>query len=233
MINMNDMVKDIAGMFADRKVCFTRSDVPSNVVLPESWEGFGLDLDKAPKYPEAWQNYSNEFPSVIALLNDSLLGTVLLVGGKLELLYVFHDASGFYYYVGGVPVNISVVEAAEFRVLPGRLQEFYREVHDGYTFFPARSMGPQSLSDLTHVADLIDEEDASFAEGWITVFSNGGGDFVAIDSNASDDSEGLVWWHEEPMAPEFGVDIFEVMDAWMAIFLEDTKTRNELIAKLH
>ncbi|TDF81474.1 hypothetical protein E1573_16950 [Pseudomonas sp. H9] len=82
------------------------------------------------------------------------------------------------------------------------------------------------------MSDLIDEEDVSFAENWIAVFSNGAGDYVAVDAKV-EESGGLIWWHEEPKAPEFGVDIFEVMNAWMAIFLEDTKTRDELIAKFH
>ncbi|EJT83018.1 hypothetical protein PPS11_40555 [Pseudomonas putida S11] len=63
-------------------------------------------------------------------------------------------------------------------------------------------------------------------------FQNGGGDYVAVNGDKDNDTEGLIWWHEDPMVPELGIDIFEVMDAWMAIFLEDTKPRDELIAKL-
>ncbi|QNV67662.1 hypothetical protein F7661_18665 [Pseudomonas sp. CFA] len=94
-------------------------------------------------------------------------------------------------------------------------------------------MGPQCLSDQSRVSDLVDEEDDSFADKWITVFSNGAGDYVAVEADKQDDTEGLIWWHEDPVTPEMGIDIFEVMDAWMAIFLEDTKSRNELIVKFH
>lgn len=233
MITLNDLCQDVKGAFSGSIICFDRKEVPPGIVLPKSWEQFGLSLEVSPVYPQGWSSFSNEFPSVIALFNDSLLGTVLLLGDEIELLYVFHDASGFYYYVGGMPVEGGGIENGELKNLPGRLQDFYREVHDGYTFYPSRSMGPQSLSDQSRVSNLVDEEDDSFAENWITVFSNGGGDFIAVDANHQDDTEGLIWWHEDPMSPEEGVDIFEVMDAWMAIFLEDTKSRDELIAKLH
>lgn len=233
MIVLNDIIQDIHKNFSNRKICFDRKDVPLGVDLPEAWGRFGLCLNETPTYPLGWKSFANEFPSVVALLDEGLLGTALLVDDVMELLYVFHDANGFYYYVGGLPVGRSVEEKEEFKSLPDKLRKFYQLVHDGFTFFPARSMGPQRLSDFSRVSDLIDEEDVSFAESWITIFSNGGGDFVAIDSNATHGSEGLIWWHEDPMAPENEVNIFEVMDAWMAIFLEDTKPREELIARLH
>ncbi|AHC82908.1 SMI1/KNR4 family protein [Pseudomonas shirazica] len=232
MITLNDIVQDIGNTFSDYKICFSRMDVPSDVALPKSWEQFGLALEGSPVYPQGWKSFSSEFPSVISLLNDSLLGTVLMLGDSIELVYVFHDVNGFYYYVGGVPVEGGATDNGEFKHLPARFQDFYRDVHNGYTFFPARSMGPQSLGDQSRVSNLVDEEDDSFAERWITVFSNGGGDYVAVDGDKDNDTEGLIWWHEDPMVPELGIDIFEVMDTWMATFLEDTKPRDELIAKL-
>lgn len=233
MITLNDIVQDISNTFSGCKICFDRKDVPANISLPKSWQLFGLNLEGSPVYPQGWKSFSSEFPSVISLLDDSLLGTVLMLGAYVELVYIFHDANGFYYYVGGMPVEARAADNGEFKNLPARLQEFYRDLHDGYTFFPARSMGPQSLGDQSRVSDLVDEEDDSFAEQWITVFSTGGGDYVAVDADKRDDAEGLIWWHEDPMVPELGVDIFEVMDAWMAMFLEGTKSRGELIVKLH
>jgi len=233
MIGIDDVVQSINATFSGCKVCFSRKDVPQNLVLPKDWELFGLRLEETAVYPQRWDSFSNEFPSVIALLRDCLLGTVLLLGDEVEMLYVFHDGKGFYYYLGGMPVERAVVEKAEFKHLPSRLQDFYREVHDGYTFFPARSMGPQRLSDQSRVSELVDEGDDSFAENWITVFSNGGGDYVAVESDKLEETEGLIWWHEDPMTPEWKIDIFEVMDAWMSIFLEDIKPRAELVAKFY
>lgn len=104
-------------------------------------------------------------------------------------------------------------------------------MHDGYTFFPARSMGPQRLGDQSRVSELVDEADDSFVAGWITVFSNGSGDYVAVNADSHDDSDGLIWWHENPATPEFAIDVFRVMDAWMGVFLADTKPRAQLLGK--
>lgn len=233
MITLSSIIQDLGNRFPHYKLCFALEDIPQDIVLPKEWEKFGVSLEIAPAYPDSWSSFLNEFPSIIRLLNNCLLGTAVLLGSKIEMVYIFHDGNSLYYYVGGAPVTKNSGEAIKLNHLPGRLQDFYREVHDGYTFFPARSMGPQCLSDQSRVCKLTDEEDCSFAENWITVFSNGGGDYVAVEADKQNSTEGLIWWHEEPTSPELDIDIFEIMDAWMAIFLEDTKTREELFAKPH
>jgi len=233
IITRSDIIKDLGTTFSHRKVCYELKDVPRDVALPRGWDRFGLSLDIAPAYPGGWTSFSDEFPSTIALLNDCLLGTVVLLGAKIEMAYVFHDGDRFFYYVGGTPVEGNAAKTNKFRNLPARLQDFYREVHDGYAFFPAHSMGPQCLADQSRISDLIEEEDDSSAENWTTVLSNGGGDYVAVDSSRHTDTESLIWWHEDPANPEFGIDIFEVMDAWMMVFLENTKRREDFFSDLN
>jgi len=222
---LDDIAKNLADTFPRHKICLELKEVPRGVTLPRSWENFGLRPEVAPVFPDGWNSFSNEFPSIIALFNDCLLGTALLLGDDVELAYIFHDGSSLYYYVGGRPVEDGSTETFQLKHLPSRLQDFYREVHDGYTFFPARSMGPQRLVDQSRVSELVDEADNSFAAAWITVFSNGGGDYVAVNADSHGDSGSLIWWHENPATPEFDIDIFSVMDAWMGIFLEDTNPR--------
>ena len=155
MTTPDDIVRDLDDTFPHHKVCLSLKDVPQDIALPRSWENFGLRPDVAPVFPAGWSSFSNEFPSTIALFNDCLLGTALLLGGEVELAYIFHDGDGLYYYVGGKPVEGEAKETFEFKHLPRRLQDFYREVHDGYTFFPARSMGPQRLGDQSRVSETF------------------------------------------------------------------------------
>ncbi|MEF8765145.1 hypothetical protein [Stenotrophomonas sp. A3_2] len=152
MTTLDDIAKDLGDTFPYRKVCLSPDDVPKDVALPRSWENFGLRPHVAPFFPDGWRSFSNEFPSTIALFKDCLLGTALLLGDETELAYIFHDGNGLYYYLGGRPVEGAATETFEFKHLPSRLQDFYREVHDGYTFFPARSMGPQRLGDQSRVS---------------------------------------------------------------------------------
>ncbi|WP_263227427.1 SMI1/KNR4 family protein [Pseudomonas alabamensis] len=232
MALVDKVLQRVGEAFPGRSVFFDPSDVPADIEVPAAWNGFGLCHSGTPNYPKAWNQFVDEFPSVVEIHTECLLGTALLIGEELELLYVFHNASGLYYYLGGAPVEPSLCETDHFRNLPEKLQAFYTHLHDGYTFFPARSMGPRKLSDMIYVSELVDEEDVSFAEHWLTVFSSGGGDFVALDTKCPKGSEGLVWWHEDPEAPELEIDVFEVMDAWMAIFLEETVLRDEALVKL-
>ncbi|KPB72138.1 hypothetical protein ALQ34_103205 [Pseudomonas syringae pv. maculicola] len=90
-------------------------------------------------------------------------------------------------------------------------------------------MGPQKIEHCVFVSDLIDEQDTDFAAKWLALFSNGGGDYLAIDVSNSASDKGLIWWHEQPLEPESGLDFFEVMDTWISIFLEDTQQRDELL----
>jgi hypothetical protein len=51
-----------------------------------------------------------------------------------------------------------------------------------------------------------------------------------VNADSHGDSGGLIWWHENPATLEFDIDVFRVMDAWMKIFLEDTKPREQSLA---
>lgn len=232
MTVLDKVLQGIDKAFPGRAVSFDRSELPTHIKLPDTWDEFGLCLTGAPNCPSAWKAFADVFPSIEQRHTECLLGTALLVGETLELLYIFYGPYGFCYYLGGAPAAPHQCETDPFKRLPKTLQAFYETLHDGYTFFPARSMGPQKLEDMIFISDLIDEDDVSFAQSWLAVFSNGGGHYVAVDTKSSKSLEGLVWWHENPEAPEMQIDVFEVMDAWMAIFLEDTALRAEAVVKL-
>jgi hypothetical protein len=229
MITLDDVVKQARACFSDRDVYFSSSELPSNIVIPEEWLEFGVANANPPKFPFAWYSFREKLPWVLSLLENCLIGTIVLVGEKIELGYVFHDANELYYYIAGMPVNSCPLDDDVVNPVKGELSRFYNHLHNGFTFFPARSMGPQPIEDFSCVADLIDEEEISFAESWLTVFSNGGGDYLAIDLNSKNQDKGIIWWHEEPMDPETDVNIFEIMDTWISIFLEDTQLRNDVL----
>ncbi|WP_143490743.1 hypothetical protein [Pseudomonas sp. Bc-h] len=211
-------------------VYFSPEDLPAGTVIPSEWKNFGVNSESAPKFPATWQIFADELPWVLSLLELGLIGTAVWDGNSLELIYIFHDANGLYYYIGGLPLDACLPEAGSAPPFSGKVSEFYQRVHNGFTFFPAQSMGPQKIENLMCVADLIDEEDTTFASRWMTLLSNGGGDYLAVDLNSLDDKNGVIWWHEEPLQPEVGVGVFEVMDTWMSIFLEDTQPRDNVIS---
>ncbi|MBF7142717.1 MULTISPECIES: SMI1/KNR4 family protein [Pseudomonas] len=225
-MNTEEIVQQFKADFAGKDVYLSLSELPQGLVIPEGWEGFGIRGTEPPRFPDAWHLFKNEFPWVTSLLDVGLLGTAILKDNTVNLIYVFHDSNGLYYYVGGAPISATPKEKmlSEFGI-QGRLADFYNSVHDGFTFYAARSMGPAALEDMFFISDGMDEEDTEFAEGWLALFSNGGGDYIALDIDSTAKNNGLIWWHEEPFTPERDMDIFETMDTWMSIFLEDTKLR--------
>jgi hypothetical protein len=231
MITMDDVVDLARQHFVGRDVYFTPSELPANIVIPAEWMEFGIGTLEYPKFPLAWYSFREKLPWVLSLLETCLIGTVVLGGDNVELVYVFHDSNGLYYYIGGMPLNSCPLKDDKVSPVKGELSRFYSHVHNGFTFFPAQSMGPQKIEDFSCVADLIDEEETSFAENWVTVFSNGGGDYLAIDLNNQAQDKGIIWWHEQPMDPAMDVDVFEIMDTWISIFLEDTQSRNDVLIK--
>lgn len=225
MITPLEIKEQTKHAFPDRNIYFSPADAPQNLILPKGWENFGVLPSAGLLFPDTWRDFSNELPWVVSLLDKCLLGTAILGGSPTELLYIFHDANGLYYYIGGEPLADSNTALA----FGGRLSEFYKKVHNGFTFYPANSMGPLKICDCTYVSELIDEENTDFATKWLTILSNGGGDYLAVDLNKPFDNDGIIWWHEEPMEPELDMDIFGVMDTWISIFLEDTRLRDDIL----
>lgn len=222
MLTLEKIAERVRSTFCGQSVYFSLAELPSNIYVPSQWQNFGLGGREQARFPATWHSCASKFPNTFSLLQRCLLGTFVLSGERIELGYIFHDANDLYFYLGGMPLKDRPAEHSRISALSKDLFEFYLKVHDGFTFYPARSMGPQRSEDFTCVADFIDEEDTSFANNWLTIFSNGAGDYVAIDTSSRADNQGLIWWHDQPTEPELNVDIFEVMDTWMSIFLEDT-----------
>ena len=229
MITFDTVVSEVRSTFSDREVYFSRAEIPIGMVIPGDWQNFGASTAEHPSFPASWYLLEKELPWVIYWLEVGLIGTGFLSGDELELLYIFHDANGLYYYVGGQSLDSFPLEKKMVVPFQGKILEFYRRVHNGFTFFPAQSMGPQNIKDFSCVADLVDEEDTRFAEKWLTLFSNGAGDYLAVDLAKPNEEKGIIWWHENPLEPELGVDVFTIMDTWMSIFLEDTQQRDGIL----
>jgi hypothetical protein len=57
--------------------------------IPNEWEGLGI-FDMGPsRFPAAWNSFSEELPWVLSLLDAGLIGTAILDGDKVELIYIY------------------------------------------------------------------------------------------------------------------------------------------------
>ena len=81
-------------------------------------------------------------------------------------------------------------------------------------------MGPSRLEDFVPIKDLCDEDYPSLRD-MVGVFSSGAGDYLGLGDDPFKD-EAFIWWHEKPESPTEGIDLWNVMDSWMSIFLENS-----------
>lgn len=79
------------------------------------------------------------------------------------------------------------------------------------------TMGPSRLEDFVPIKDLCDEDYPALPD-MLGVFSSGAGDYLALGDGPCE-GEAFIWWHEKPERPTQGIDLWEVMDSWMSIFL--------------
>jgi hypothetical protein len=111
--------------------------------------------------------------------------------------------------------------------VPAKFRDFYTQLHDGWTFLPANSMGPLPVDDWAFLSDDkfdIDDETARAlpidVNKTVAVFHNGAGDYLCLNFANNGEASGVIWWHDDPEHPE-PVDFWGVLDAWVGIFLEE------------
>lgn len=66
--------------------------------------------------------------------------------------------------------------------------------------------------------DLYDEDYPDLPD-MMSFFSSGAGDYLALGEGAWE-GQVFIWWHEKPDEPSPEQNVWDIMDAWMSIFLE-------------
>jgi hypothetical protein len=149
--------------------------------------------------------------------------------GALSLLYLYADGGGdLNFSRGGAPVtDVPARLRPIWDRIPARLRGFYTQLHDGWTFQPANSMGPLPIKDWAFLSDdkfdIADDTAHRLpidTEKIVAVFHNGAGDYLCLNCAGNGEASGVIWWHEDPENPE-PVDFWGVLDAWVGIFLEE------------
>jgi hypothetical protein len=160
----------------------------------------------------------------------------------LKRLYVMREQDDtlsllYLYTVGGKDLNFfrgraPIADVPErlrpiWDWVPAKFRDFYTQLHDGWTFLPANSMGPLPVEDWAFLSDDkfdIDDDTARRLpidiSRTVAVFHNGAGDYLCLNCVGNGEATGVIWWHEDPENPE-PVDFWGVLDAWVGIFLEE------------
>lgn len=209
----------ISSKLSNYEVYFSPADVPQGTLYPPQWGEFGYRSQHRMFMPSKWAEFSGCLPWVSDWLEKCVIGTVLAVGDSVYLMYVYREEGEIYFYVGGRPLAANHTENARFKSLPAHLQDFYTQLHDGFGFYIGFAMGPSRFEDFVEIDELCDEEEVHYP-GVLAIFSSGTGDYLCINEDSAC-ADAIIWWHEDPSNPLRGVKLWNMMDAWMCVFLEN------------
>ncbi|WP_223652621.1 hypothetical protein [Hymenobacter psoromatis] len=212
------------------------TEVRDEMGVPEAWvELLRQQSAGAKSWLEMWRPYQSLLPEVDDFLQHKVRGICLLLKEPQppSLLYVYSRGKDLYFFRGWPPLGDRVPKGKEeiwACLLPG-LQQFYRELHDGWTQLASDAMGPLPVKDIGYLSDqdweLEPDEKAQLPfrlRDVITVFGNGGGDLLGLDIThgvRASESQALAWWHEEPLAPMLNKNFWGLMGAWIGGQVED------------
>lgn len=223
---IDELKKLVISKLPNHKIYFSHSDLPSSLVIPDEWSGFGVGDTLSSWFPAKWNDYASRLPTVLKWLRKCVLGTAVISDNNdCYLAYIYAEDENIGMYFGGLPLKY--VEVSSDINLPSELKNFYDELHNGFFFYVDRSMGPSSIKDFASINDLR-EDDTDDIDNQVGIFSNGMGDYITMVRNDSS-TDFYIWWHEDQNSPDCDVEVWPVMDAWMGIFLENSNSNEWLV----
>ncbi|HAY44576.1 MAG TPA: SMI1/KNR4 family protein [Micrococcaceae bacterium] len=229
--------EELAGFNLRGSVALSCEDVSVGAVVPNEW----IDLLSSTgdgKLVDLWGPLLIRLPSVRSFFAKNLRAPAIFSKSSDDsvLLYPYTVDGGedLNFFIGNPPLGDLAAENETqlWRALPDDLQYFYRNIHNGWTFFPTNSMGPLPIGDFGLLSEFdLEPEDLRkmtvSPQQILRVFHNGSGDYLCLDlANSQGDgaTAGILWSHENAGELE-RVDFWGVMDAWIGIFLEEADGR--------
>ncbi len=231
------LLNELASFIRNPRLALTPEELEPGLNIPQTW----IDLLRQQRdtgranVSELWREMETELPSVLEFLRNNLQGIGVMTeeNNRSWLIYFYTIDGEIYFYKGGVPLGKAIPpELIErYKLMPSKLRYFHSSVHNGWTFLPSNALGPLPVEDTFFLSELEwdmeegDEEKLPFKlENVLAVFANGGGDYLCLDTGEEKNPElsmALIWWHEEPLAPDMYVNFWPAMNEWMKTGFEE------------
>ncbi|MGI4788188.1 MAG: hypothetical protein ACRYFS_04990 [Janthinobacterium lividum] len=232
---IEDMLAKVQKFERNAVLVTSADEVQDEMHVPEAWiEMLRRQSAGTKSWVEPWKPFQDLLPEVYDFLQHKVRGVCLLLKDQQPpcLLYVYSRGEKNYFFRGWPPLGDQMPQGKEkiwACLLPG-LQQFYRELHNGWTHLSSNSMGPLPVNDIGYLSDqdweLEPDEEARLPfrlSDVLTVFANGGGDLLGLDLThgvSASESHALAWWHEEPLAPDLNMNFWGLMGGWIGGQLE-------------
>ena len=187
--------------------------------VPEEW--IMLSNEKSPETRvniviSLWERIvGKELSLFIDSLKTGLRDIILLkMGHKYYLLYVIQTpADEDIYYIGGNPYN---VHRDEYK-LASTVKSFYANLHDGFYDYCFKAMGLVESNKIESLKELTENNlDDDNLRDYMGLFSNGMGDYIAIDYNSDN-----AYLYFKDGESERNVVFWDVVDEWLSIAIKE------------
>ncbi|WP_291584041.1 SMI1/KNR4 family protein [Clostridium sp. UBA6640] len=177
-----------------------------------------------------WESIlSYEMRNTISYFKEHLQNVELMrLGSKHYILYSIRSLTTekVLFYCGGNPLEKSFDEQKELKKdwgkVPEKVKQFYEEIHDGFYYFPSRSMGLDAIENITYldeyewsIVDELEEPIKIDIKSSYGFFSNGVGKYVVIDINNFTENGATLW--SSKSLPKYNLDFWDIVDEWMVI----------------
>lgn len=207
--------------------------VDSNVQeLPKLWQDILAISERQERVKQVLQYWQQKIGKYLinttSYLSEYLYDVeVMKIGQDFYLLYtVVGRRHKVMYYAGGNPnktkAALNSIGQSFVSQLPESLKKFYFELHDGFYYYPSRSMGLEATQSIMRLAD---EEWGILEDGApvpidlsssYSFFTNGMGRYVVLDlSEGNPLSEAVLWDSSAPA--RYHLDFWAIVDEWITI----------------
>lgn len=217
---------------SEKKVEFiTDESTILNAPIPEYWKAaFLADTleDRKSIVLGEWQKYlARELRNTILYLQTYLTDIELMrIGEEYSILYTLlsYKTQKTAFYEGKNPLSESnfgkkfdcTVENIDKTVV-----NFYTKVHNGFYYYPSKTMGLDSAENIDSMADFEWEYEDQLEMDLISCynfFSNGMGAYVVLDLNQDLGTGAYLWSTKE--LPKGNLNFWDIIDEWIVIGLD-------------
>ena len=202
-----------------------------NAPIPEYWKAaFLADTleDRKSIVLGEWQKYlARELSNTILYLQTYLTDIELMrIGEEYSILYTIlsYKAQKTAFYEGKNPLsesNFGEKFNCPVENIDKTIVDFYTKVHNGFYYYPSKTMGLDSTENIDSMADFEWEYEDQLEmdlTSCYNFFSNGMGTYVVLGLNQDLETGAYLWSAKE--LPQGNLNFWDIIDEWIIIGLD-------------
>ena len=202
-----------------------------NAPIPEYWKAaFLADTleDRKSVVLGKWQKYlARELSNTILYLQTYLTDIELMrIGEEYSILYTVlsYKTKKIAFYEGGNPLSESNLgEKFDYPVedIDKTIVDFYTKVHNGFYYYPSKTMGLDSTENIDSMTDFEWEYEDQLEmdlTSCYNFFSNGMGTYIVLDLTKNIENGAYLWSTKE--LPKGKLNFWDFTDEWIIIGLD-------------